>query len=72
MKSPTKKAVKKPVKKKRHVLGEGYPWFQTNGETRGPHEVRLYEKVNGNGHTVTIQVGKTGAWKKYRLILEEI
>lgn len=52
---------------KRHVIGEGYPWYHPLG--RG---ITLYTKANGHGERVRLDPKSTGAWKKFKLILVEV
>jgi hypothetical protein len=67
-------ATKKQTKK-RIILGTGYPWFTTveDCEIAGPHRVGLLTEKHGGGKRVTLNL-KTGAgaWKKYKLVLEEV
>jgi hypothetical protein len=70
-------SIKKTTKKKRIVLGRGYPWFQTVEKddlsiprVPGPHRVGLWTEKHGQ--RITLNYGNSGAWKKYRLVLEEI
>lgn len=64
--------MKTKKKKKRHVLGVGYPWIDKVTDT-----VQLYRKFNTAGETVEISSisfrGQKALWqRKHRLVLEEI
>ncbi len=64
------------MKNKRHVLGVGYPLFgrKSTSQTRF-NKVMLLNKANGYGEnsiSLRINLSKIGAWKKCRLVLEEV
>lgn len=66
-----------PKKKKRIILGTGYPWYSSLGDgdlskRSGPHEVRLYVECHGRGDLMELNIRDSGAWGKYRLVLEKV
>lgn len=66
---------KKASSKKRIILGTGYPWYYTEGGTDdvpGPHKVGLRAKCHGKGSRIHFNIKTSGAWKKYKLIVEEV
>jgi hypothetical protein len=58
--------------KKRYILGVGYPWYSCRENEPACTAIILFKEKDGLGDTVLLTPGQTGAWKKYKLILEEV
>jgi hypothetical protein len=69
-------------KKKRIILGVGYPWYSEGVDFEGRKtgywgSIKLYSNPNAFGFPqgtkiVELKNGNSGAWKKYKLIIEEL
>ncbi len=62
----------KRKKRRRVILGIGYPWFYQNGDMTGYFRVGLFPGKNAQGDAKKLNYGGTGAWKKWKLVLEEV
>lgn len=67
-------------KTKRYVLGEGYPWYNLEngvlGQWEGYYSITLRTKPGNFGFPkgtkkVPLKI-KWGAWKKVRILIEEV
>jgi len=61
------------MKAKRIVLGYGYPWYG-NDNTQPPEvrTIKLCSEKHGKGIVKSLKIRDSGAWRKYRLVLEKI
>jgi len=67
-------------KKKRYILGKGYPWYSypiRKDGTKISDKICSITLYNNNvkglvDNPIVLNIRDTGAWKKYKLILEEI
>ena len=65
----------KSKKKRRHILGVGYPFFKKSSTNVTQHTgVFLLQKSNNLSSSIAALkvTGRVGMWKKCRLILEEV
>ena len=59
-------------KKKRIILGVGYPWFgDCEIKPSLSRSIKLYPQRGGYGSVIPLKIKDSGALRKYKLILEE-
>lgn len=63
----------KKRKRTRTILGVGYPWYGDDETTpAASRTVKLCREKHGLGGVIALKIKNSGAWKKYRLVLEEL
>lgn len=67
-------------KSKRYILAEGYPWYRMEkgcpNQENNYFSLVMYDKAHNFGHAegtkkVPLKI-KWGAWKKVRILIEEV
>lgn len=66
--------MKKPKKRRRRLLGDGYPWFSAYGLHNGPHDgyraVSLFGERHAKGEAIRLRIGPLGAFRRVKLYAE--
>jgi hypothetical protein len=60
------------MKKNKYIIGIGYPWYSAREGEPPSTCILLKTRKNGSGKPVILNHSQTGAWRKYKLVLEEL